>query len=209
MALSVIIPLASCISIPCDSVPLCTRLQAVFVSFVTVTPHFACYERLVHVYRDRQPFAWEKQADGVTLNFTPAMLTIHRNFFFANYGAGQAVDNDDGSSYYDIHHNVQYAAGGLKSDYAGHDKLYHHNLNVGGGGCGMYNYYQNGHADQCFNNTFILGGPVLRLFPPCALISHAQGSSGVVENMPFVRRGHTKSLTTRARPSPDLAVWLE
>ena len=23
---------------------------------------------------------------------------------------------------------------------AGHDKLYHHNVNVGGGGCGMYVY---------------------------------------------------------------------
>ena len=51
----------------------------------------------------------------------------------------------DGSSYYDIHHNVMYASGGLKSDYAGHDKLYHHNLNIGGGNCGMYNYYQAGH----------------------------------------------------------------
>ena len=51
--------------------------------------------------------------------------------------------------------------------------------------------------------------PVLRLFPPCALISHAQGSSGVVDNMPFAWRGHTKSLATRARPRPDLAVWLE
>ena len=27
--------------------------------------------------------------------------------------------------------------------------------------------------------------------------------------MPFTWRGHTKSLTTRARPRPDLAVWLE
>ena len=44
---------------------------------------------------------------------------------------------------------------------------------------------------------------------PCALVSHAQGSSGVVENTPFAWRGHTKRLTTRARPSPDLAVWLE
>ena len=51
--------------------------------------------------------------------------------------------------------------------------------------------------------------PVLRLFPPCALVSHAQGSSGGVDNMPFAWRGHTKSLATRARPSPDLAVWLE
>ena len=50
---------------------------------------------------------------------------------------------------------------------------------------------------------------IKRVFPPCALISHAQGSSGVVDNMPFAWRGHTKSLTTRARPSPDLAVWLE
>ena len=29
------------------------------------------------------------------------------------------------------------------------------------------------------------------------------------DNMLFVWRGHTKSLTTRARPSPDLVVWLE
>ena len=50
---------------------------------------------------------------------------------------------------------------------------------------------------------------VLRVFPPCALIAHAQGSSGVVDNMPFAWRGHTKRLATRARPSPDLAVWLE
>ena len=27
---------------------------------------------------------------------------------------------------------------------------------------------------------FTYTGPVLRLFPPCALVSHAQGSSGVV-----------------------------
>ena len=53
------------------------------------------------------------------------------------------------------------------------------------------------------------GRPVLRVFPPCALLSHAQGSSGVVDNMPFAWRGHTKSLTTRARPSPDRAMWLE
>ena len=55
----------------------------------------------------------------------------------------------------------------------------------------------------------LLRGPVLRLFPPCARISHAQGSSGVVETMTFAWRGHTESLTTRARPSPDLAVCLE
>ena len=67
----------------------------------------------------------------------PLPYVIAKNFFLANYGAGQSVDNDDGSSYYDIRDNVMYAAGGLKSDYAGHDKQFHGNLNVGGGGCGM------------------------------------------------------------------------
>lgn len=44
-------------------------------------------------------------------------------------------------------------------DYAGHDKAYHGNLHVGGGGCGMYCYYQLSHQDTCWNNTFILPHP--------------------------------------------------
>ena len=47
------------------------------------------------------------------------------------------------------------------------------------------------------------------LIPSCALISHAQGSSGVVDKMLFAWRGHTKRLATRARPGPDPAMWLE
>ena len=50
---------------------------------------------------------------------------------------------------------------------------------------------------------------VLRLFPPHAPSSHAQGSSGVVATVPFAWRGHTKSTTARSGPSPDLAVRLE
>ena len=50
---------------------------------------------------------------------------------------------------------------------------------------------------------------VLRLFPPHAPSSHAQGSSGVVATVPFAWRGHTKSTTARSGPSPDLVVWLE
>ena len=62
-------------------------------------------------------------------------------------------------------------------------------------------WHGEGHGEALPN---IRGGAVFRLFPPCALISHAQGSSSVVDNMPFTWRGHTKRLTTRARPSPDL-----
>eukprot|EP00039_Didymoeca_costata_P023769 m.8181 g.8181 ORF g.8181 m.8181 type:complete len:1067 (-) comp3851_c0_seq2:220-3420(-) len=112
---------------------------------------------------DRQPFIWERKniSDSIrnVPNLTPKPIVIENNFIFANYGAGQSVDNDDGSSYYDIKNNVMYAAGGLKSDYAGHDKVYHGNLQIGGGGCGMYNYYQMDHQDQCYNNTFILPHP--------------------------------------------------
>ena len=50
--------------------------------------------------------------------------------------------------YYDIHSNVMYAAGGLKSDYAGHDKRFHGNLNIGANSlCGQYCYYSEGHED--------------------------------------------------------------
>ena len=45
---------------------------------------------------DRQPFGWRKLSDG-SLDMTPlSPIEITRNFFFANYGAGQSVDNDDG-----------------------------------------------------------------------------------------------------------------
>ena len=47
---------------------------------------------------------------------------------------------------------------------------------------------QGGHTDCARQREQLLAyftrvgllGPVLRLFPPCALVSHAQGSSGVV-----------------------------
>ena len=51
--------------------------------------------------------------------------------------------------------------------------------------------------------------PVLRLFPPHAPSSHAQGSSGIVATVPLVWRGHTKSTAARSGPGPDLAMWLE
>ena len=52
-------------------------------------------------------------------------------------------------------------------------------------------------------------GYVLRVFPLCAPVPRVQGSSGAVATVQFAWRAHTKSLTTRARSSPDLAVWLE
>ena len=49
----------------------------------------------------------------------------------------------------------------------------------------------------------------LRVFPLCALVPRAQGSSGAVATVQFVWRGHAKTPTTRAGPWPDFALRLE
>ena len=44
-------------------------------------------------------------------------------------GSQEATDNDDGSAYYDTHHNFfPFSEGGLKGDFGGHDNSHHHNL---------------------------------------------------------------------------------
>lgn len=75
---------------------------------------------------DRQPF-WTRLRDPQG-SFRPLSRTIRSNFIFANYGASQAVDNDDGSSWYRIHGNLFYAAEGFKMDYGGHDSRFESNL---------------------------------------------------------------------------------
>jgi hypothetical protein len=52
----------------------------------------------------------------------PAVNDVHNNFIVANYAAdGGCLDNDDGSSYYDIHHNFC-VYGGHKQNFDGHSK---------------------------------------------------------------------------------------
>lgn len=90
------------------------------------------------------------------------------------------IDNDDGSSYYDISSNVFYLNEGLKSDYHGHGKLYHDNINIGAGVCcfqfgfisgrdacrggdcpgggdvpGPEEFYEAGQTDKCYNNRCV------------------------------------------------------
>jgi hypothetical protein len=76
---------------------------------------------------DRQPFL-TTFLDGTTPSFVPRVRTITRNFIFANYGASEAVDNDDGSSWFHIHHNLFYQSEGFKMDYGGHDSIFEDNL---------------------------------------------------------------------------------
>ena len=58
----------------------------------------------------------------------PKPNDVHNNFIVANYAAdGGCLDNDDGSSYYNIHHNFC-IYGGHKQNFDGHSK--HASFNV-------------------------------------------------------------------------------
>ena len=68
--------------------------------------------------------SWDRQAYRTPLRdpsggWAPLPTVISRNAIIANYGGSQGVDNDDGSSWYDIFDNFFYGEG-LKNDYGGH-----------------------------------------------------------------------------------------
>jgi len=69
---------------------------------------------------DRQPFLTSVKTGEPS--FVPEYRRISHNLIFANYGAGSALDNDDGSSWYRVHNNVFYNSEGFKMDYGGHDR---------------------------------------------------------------------------------------
>lgn len=110
----------------------------------------------------------------------PKAVNISSNLIISNYNSFAGVDNDDGSSWFDIGHNVFYMNEGLKSDYHGHDKVYHDNLNIGAGVCcfqfgfisgqdacrggpcpgggdmaGRNEFYEVGHTDHCIRNSCV------------------------------------------------------
>lgn len=122
---------------------------------------------------DRQLF-WTDVRDPLKPGWNPAYSDIALNVILANYGGSQGFDNDDGSSWYDIHHNVIYGEG-LKQDYGGHDSKYRNNLNLvhkfdsqncintwpfklGQGPCGDWSESdaQCSHAHHFANNTCIV-----------------------------------------------------
>eukprot|EP00052_Salpingoeca_macrocollata_P019021 m.157013 g.157013 ORF g.157013 m.157013 type:complete len:921 (+) comp20843_c1_seq1:32-2794(+) len=77
---------------------------------------------------DRQPFL--TKINNGSSSLIPAYNRIHHNFAVANYGAdGGCFDTDDGSSWYMVDHNF-FIFGGHKSDFNGHNKRSHSNINV-------------------------------------------------------------------------------
>lgn len=81
----------------------------------------------------------------------PAWRNVTRNFILATYASQEAIDTDDGSSYYHTHDNFFiYAANGLKSDFGGQYNEHHRNVYVFVDNC-----WGSGNSDQFVNNTCI------------------------------------------------------
>jgi len=94
-----------------------------------------------------------------TASIVPATRNIHHNFVIANYNSVSAIDNDDGSAYYNTHHNVfAYGGFGLKCDFGGHDNVWSSNILAYTSSCwsleGYFKFYNMGFK----NNTCILTG---------------------------------------------------
>ena len=72
----------------------------------------------------------------------------------------QAVDNDDGSSFYDIHDNFFFDSEGLKQDFGGHDSLFHDNVvyvaPTDGQNCINTWPFNEGHQHKVFGNKCIV-----------------------------------------------------
>lgn len=104
---------------------------------------------------DRQVYAHKSKDDG-SPDVNKDYDEITRNFFIGNWYGQEAIDNDDGSAFYETHHNYfAYAGTGMKNDFNGHDNHHHHNLygfiGKGVGICGALP----GHADKFYSNTVI------------------------------------------------------
>ena len=68
---------------------------------------------------DRTSYLSDVLGGPGSASYASKMNNVRRNFIIANYGASQAFDTDDGSSYYNITHNFMFEADSWKMDYGG------------------------------------------------------------------------------------------
>ena len=107
---------------------------------------------------DRVPYVFDGD-DGKPTVFKKND-TIAYNWILANYHSSMAIDNDDGSAFYDTHDNVfiaapsgaAYGGNSLKSDFGGHSNFHHNNLDLfwtqGFGICPQVDGYADGYYDN-------------------------------------------------------------
>ena len=136
--------------------------------------------------RDRSPYITTLR--NGTASTIPSWNYISGNFFLANYNPSLAIDNDDGSSYWQHHRNlIVYGQAGLKFDFGAHDMR------------AIGNYYA--YVDVAFNtdagfaasdgwfvnNTVVVGGGTFSYFgygytSNCALAGKPRATSSIYGN---------------------------
>jgi len=103
---------------------------------------------------DRIPYLTKVNND--TPSLVPLYNEIHHNFFIANYQSTWNIDNDDGSSWYLNHDNVEMYSKGSKSYAQGHNKYDYNNIYWCTSTCfyffDVYTYPSN---DRFYNNRVI------------------------------------------------------
>jgi len=98
---------------------------------------------------DRVPYITDIATGKASI--VPQFRELTRNFIIATYSSQEAIDTDDGSAYYNTHHNFfVYAADGLKSDFGGHDNFHNDNVYAYTNNC-----WGNGNMNEFINNTCI------------------------------------------------------
>jgi len=150
---------------------------------------------------DRQPYLTTTRTGAPSL--VMQWRSIHHNLIIDNFSPQEDVDNDDGSAYYDTHHNVLvYGSTGLKSDYGGHDNRHHENV---------YVYVdvavatwkaemQGGHADYFYGNKVVLRKETVTMQPGVCI---GPGKAVIHSNQYFTQTGKVKECEM------DLAKWQE
>lgn len=133
--------------------------------------------------RDRAPYITTLR--NGTASTVPAWNIISSNFFLANYNPSLAIDNDDGSSFWQHRGNfIVYGQAGLKFDFGAHDMRaignYYAYIDVAWGGTAS--------SDGWFvNNTVVLGGGTYSYFgagypSDCFLVGKPQLESAIYGN---------------------------
>jgi hypothetical protein len=105
-------------------------------------------------------YIYDDEANGGQPTVLKKNDTIAYNFMLANYHSSMAIDNDDGSAFYDTHHNVfvsassgsSFGGNSLKSDFGGHSNFHHHNVDLfwskGFGICTQLDGFADGYYDN-------------------------------------------------------------
>lgn len=104
---------------------------------------------------DRVPYITDIRTGKASI--VPADRQIHHNFIIGTYNS-QAIDGDDGSSYFNVYDNFfAYADNGMKSDFGVHDFYLHGNVLAYPAKCYYFWPCCDDHAynDKFVNNTCI------------------------------------------------------